>query len=124
MFDSLTQCFSSCVPQEIPQHCASPLFLLIGISTLLHSSGIHSTINSLLNSLVKNFVPNSSMSFQTSIGNSSGPTALPFFHPSQCIFHFSTDTTYLFINHFCFLCPKFSVIFLLHQFLKILLPSL
>ena len=34
---------------------------------------------SLLNSLVKNFIPISPMHFQTSTGNSSGPTALLFF---------------------------------------------
>ena len=63
------------------------------------------------------------MHFQTSTGNSSGQL-LYLFHPSQRLLHFSTDTIYLFVNHFCFLCPRVSVIFLVHQFLKVLLPSL
>ena len=43
------------------------------------------------------------MHFQISTGNSSGPTALLFFNFPECILHFfSTDTIYLFVNHFCF----------------------
>ena len=47
-------------------------------SLLLHYSGVRSLTNSLLNNLVKNFILISPMHFQTSSGNSSGPTALPF----------------------------------------------
>ena len=51
------------------------------------------------------------------------PNCFTFFYSSQCVLHFSTDTIYLFFYHLCFLCPRLSVIFLVHQFLKVLLPS-
>ena len=38
-------------------------------------------------------------------------------------YFFSTDAIYLFINYFCFPCPRISVIFFVLQFLKLLLPS-
>ena len=65
------------------------------------------------------------MHFQTSTGNLSGPTALPFFI-FLCVFFTSSLLAqfYLFINHFFFLRSKLSVIFLVYQFLKVLLLSL
>ena len=79
----------------------------------MQSLKIRSTINSLLNNLVKNFIPISPMHFQISTGNSCGPTALPFsiLLNSFLILHFfSSDTIYLFVNHFCFFFPRVSVI--------------
>ena len=78
-----------------------PLFLQIGISTLLlHSSGIRSPTNSLLNSLVKNFIPISPMHIQTSTGNSSRSTALPFFILLSAFFTSSPLAQLL--SFFCF----------------------
>ena len=113
----------SFIPLQLPQHC---VFFLSCRLEQTHSFSILlasvSPTNSLLSSLVRNFIPISSIHFQTFTGNSSGPTTLPF----SCFSVHSSllYSIYLFVNHFCFLCPRLSIIFFVHQFLKVATPSI